>query len=78
MVLFFLSWMLGGTLYAQNVTVSGVVTDEQTKEGVIGASVLVKGTTTGTIADFEGNFSFKAPLGAEIVVSAVGYADYTF
>lgn len=78
MALFFLSCALGGSLYAQNVTVSGVVTDEQTKEGVIGASVLVKGTTTGTIADFEGNFSFKAPLGAEIVVSAVGYADYTF
>ncbi|MBR6002890.1 MAG: TonB-dependent receptor [Bacteroidales bacterium] len=52
--------------------------DAETGEGVIGASVLVKGTTTGAIADLDGNFSLSAPAGAEIVVSAVGYTDYSF
>ena len=70
--------LLSVSLHAQNVTVKGVVTDEQTKEGVIGASVLIKGTTKGTITDLDGAFSFQAPVGAEIVVSAVGYTDYLF
>ena len=65
-------------LRAQTVNVSGVVTDAQNGEGVIGASVLVKGTVTGTITDMDGRFSLKAQKGAEIVVSAIGYADYSF
>ena len=63
---------------AQDVLLGGVIKDAETGEGVIGASVLVKGTTTGAIADLDGNFSLSAPAGAEIVVSAVGYTDYSF
>ncbi len=64
--------------FAQKVPVSGVVKDAETGEGVIGASVLIKGTTTGTIADIDGNFTIDAPAGAEIVVGAISYADYSF
>ncbi len=51
--------------------VSGTVTDSYGP--VIGASVLVKGTTNGVITDLDGNFKLEVPVGATIVVSYVGY-----
>ena len=58
--------------FAQSITASGVVKDK-TGETVIGASVVVKGTTNGTITDFDGNFSLKANEGDIIVISFIGY-----
>ncbi len=52
--------------------VTGVVNDEN-GEPLIGASVLVKGTTVGASTDIDGNFSIKAGKGATLVVSYVGY-----
>lgn len=63
---------------AQDVRLAGTIKDADTGEGVTGASVLVKGTTTGGVADLDGNFSLTAPAGAEIVVSSIGYEDYVF
>ena len=63
---------------AQNVRIGGVIKDADTGESIIGASVVVKGTATGVIADIDGNFSLSVPSGAEIVVSAMGYTDYSF
>ena len=57
---------------AQNTDVSGKVMDEQ-GEPVIGASVVQKGTSNGTVTDIDGNFAFKAPRGSTIVVSYIGY-----
>lgn len=58
--------------FAQTTTVSGVVKDD-TGEPVIGAGVLVKGTTLGTITDIDGHFSFRADdLNGVLVVSFVG------
>ena len=58
--------------FAQTATVSGVVKDD-TGEPVIGAGVLVKGTTLGTITDIDGHFSFRADdLNGGLVVSFVG------
>lgn len=54
-------------------TIKGVVVDAITNEPIIGANVIVKGTTTGTSTDFDGNFSFDAPIGATLVVSYIGY-----
>ncbi|MBE6288082.1 MAG: TonB-dependent receptor [Mediterranea massiliensis] len=60
-------------LYAQNKTVSGTVVDG-TGETVIGASVLVKGTTNGVITDIDGNFTLNdVPANGTIQVSYVGY-----
>lgn len=57
----------------QSSTCKGVVIDA-TGEPVIGASVLVKGTTTGTITDFDGNFEIpNVSKGATLVISFVGY-----
>ena len=54
-----------------NIHVSGTVVDEK-GEPVIGASVLVKGSTSGTITDFDGNFEFDVPDKAVLVISYVG------
>lgn len=61
------------TLSAQNLTVSGVVMAADEPDPVIGANVSVKGTTTGTITDFDGNFSLSAKQGDVLVVSFMGY-----
>ena len=58
--------------FAQQITVKGLVKDG-TGEPVIGANVLVKGTTNGTITDFDGNFQLTANQGDIIVVSFIGY-----
>ena len=59
--------------YAQGKTVSGTVLDKN-GESVIGASVVVKGTTNGVITDFDGKFTLSnVPDNATIEVSFVGY-----
>ena len=58
-------------LYAQS-EIKGTVLDDL-GETVIGASVLEKGTTNGTITDFDGNFSLKVDAGRTLVISFVGY-----
>ena len=47
----------------QTITISGTIVDAVTGEPVIGANVLVKGTTNGTSTDFDGKFSLEAPAG---------------
>ena len=51
--------------------VSGVVVDE-TGETVIGATILIKGTSQGTVTDYDGNFALSAPSNATLVISYVG------
>lgn len=46
-------------------------------EPIIGANVVVKGTTNGTITDIDGNFSLEIPTNAILVVSYIGYTDRT-
>ena len=58
--------------YAQSISVSGTVVDEM-GEPIPGANVLQKGTTNGVLTDIDGNFSLKAPSGATLVVSYIGY-----
>ncbi len=60
----------------KTVTVRGTVVEASTNEPLIGASVLVKGTSTGTSTDIDGNFSLQVPAGSTIVVSYVGYAPF--
>ena len=57
--------LIGGLVNAR--TISGVVTD-QTGETVISASVIVKGTTIGTVTDFDGNYVIDVPDDAQVLV----------
>ena len=59
----------------QTKTVKGTVLDEN-GEPLIGVSIVVKGTSTGTITDFDGKFSINLPAGSkELVVSYIGYKE---
>ena len=58
----------------QTVKASGVIVD-QDGQPLIGATVKVKGAATGTVTDFDGNFTLSVPSNATIVVSYVGYKD---
>jgi len=61
------------TAWAQGATVTGVVTDDE-GEPLIGATVLVKGTTNGTSTDIDGNYSLAGvPAKATLVINYVGY-----
>ena len=53
-------------------TINGHVKDE-TGDGVIGASVVEKGTSNGTVTDFDGNFSLKCQPGATLVFTYIGF-----
>jgi TonB-linked SusC/RagA family outer membrane protein len=57
--------------YAQK-TVTGTVTDERGEE-IIGAGVMVKGTTNGTVSDISGKFSINVPEKGILVISYIGY-----
>lgn len=57
----------------QEIKITGTVYDAVTGDPVIGANVIVKGTTNGTSTDFDGNFTMEAPAGATLVVSYIGY-----
>lgn len=60
------------SLQAQNITVKGVVVDE-TDTPLIGATVMVKGASTGAITDFDGNFTLTTSKGSIISFSYIGY-----
>lgn len=61
-------------LIHQQQTIKGIVVDAS-GEPVIGANVVVEGTTMGTITDFEGTFSISVPKNGKIKISFIGYKD---
>ena len=70
---FFLMLLLPLGIYAQKGTITGQVIDEK-GETIIGATVQVKGTGTGSITDFDGNVSISGEVGNTLVISYVGYS----
>lgn len=56
--------------------ITGRVTDDK-GEGLPGVTVLVKGTTTGTSTDANGNFTIEVPAGGSLIISSIGYATQT-
>jgi hypothetical protein len=71
--IFVLLWAVFVGLQAQSLTVTGVVMAQDEPDPVIGANVMVKGTSTGTITDFDGNFTLQAKMGDVLQVSFMGY-----
>lgn len=68
-----LAMLMPLSLLAQDIKVQGVVKD-QTGETVIGATVMQKGTSNGTVTDFDGNFSLTVPSNATLTISYIGFA----
>ncbi len=62
------------SVFAQNKQISGTVTDPSGK-AVVGATVVVEGTTLGTSTDMQGKYSLSAPVNGTLVVSFIGYED---
>lgn len=70
---FILMFMLTSVAWAQGRTVTGTVTSAEDDQGIPGASITVKGTTVGTITDFDGVYSIDVPSSdAVLVFSFVG------
>ncbi|HZV70622.1 MAG TPA: SusC/RagA family TonB-linked outer membrane protein [Saprospiraceae bacterium] len=70
---FFLICTCSLTLTSQR-TIHGKVTDPKTSEGLIGANVVVKGSTVGTVTDFDGSYSINIPAGRDVLTfSYTGY-----
>lgn len=61
------------TLQAQDRPVTGTVLSAKDRQPVIGATVLIKNTTTGTTSDATGKFTINAPANSTLVVSFIGY-----
>ena len=52
--------------------ITGIITDTN-GEPIIGANIVIKGTTTGTVSDFNGNYSLEVPNDAILQISYIGY-----
>lgn len=65
-------------VWAQNVSISGVVTSATDSEPIIGANVFVEGTTVGAVTDFDGKYNLEVPQNATVSVSYIGFITKTF
>lgn len=75
LLLLIAGFTLSFSIYAQTGTICGTVFDAKMKEPLIGASVLVEGTTTGAITDIDGNFRIEGLKPGKYNVSA-SYVSY--
>lgn len=62
------------SVYAQNILVSGKITDASNSESLIGVSIVVKDGNTGTITDVNGRYSLTVSPNATLIFSYIGYA----
>ncbi|MEO5788102.1 SusC/RagA family TonB-linked outer membrane protein [Gelidibacter sp.] len=60
-------------VFAQSLKIMGTVKSGDDNTPLLGATVQVKGTTVGTITDFDGNYVIEAPLNSTLVFSYIGY-----
>lgn len=68
----FIMTIVSLSVFAQTAKISGKVTDEK-NQALVGVSVVIKGTTKGTVSDADGNYSIEADGGQTLSFSFVGY-----
>ena len=73
LLILFFSVMASVAMFAQSVTVSGTVIDSDSKEPLIGVSILEVGTSNGMITDLDGNFQIYVAANGNLQLSYVGY-----
>ena len=79
-IMFSILFLISNISYSQSqVSISGKVTDESTGQGLPGTTVIIEGTTTGSIADYDGNFTISdVPLGTyNLIANSVSYKTMT-
>ncbi len=59
---------------SQTISVTGTVTEAESGEPAIGVTVLIKGTSAGTVTDIDGRYSLSAPSDATLVFSCIGFS----
>jgi len=69
---FFLCSLFTLGTFAQEITLRGVITSADDRQPLPGVSIVVKGTTTGTVTDFDGNYVLQVPSDAVIQYSFIG------
>jgi len=74
---FLLFALLTLSVTAQERLITGKVTDAATNESLIGVTVLIEGTYTGTVTDYEGKYSIKVTPTSKLVFSFIGYQPQT-
>nr|WP_319397988.1 TonB-dependent receptor [uncultured Carboxylicivirga sp.] len=63
-----------GSVWAQTTTLTGTITDKSNGEPMIGVTILVKGTTVGTVTNIDGAYNLQVPTDAQVLVySFIGY-----
>jgi TonB-dependent SusC/RagA subfamily outer membrane receptor len=62
--------------FGQTNIVTGTITAKDDGKPLPGVSVKIKGSTTGTQSDIEGKFKLNAPIGAELLITYIGYQPY--
>lgn len=72
LILFFAALLVTTAGFAQKIKVTGKVTDSN-KEGIPGATIVVVGTTIGTVSDINGNYSLEVTPPATLSISFVGF-----
>jgi len=72
-LLLLVSWVFAFQAYAQEIQVTGKVSDAKDGNSLPGATVQVKGTTLGTLTDLDGKYSIKVKSGAVLTFSFIGY-----
>lgn len=71
------AFLFQGMIFAQGGTVTGTIYDQETGETLIGANVILKGTTTGTVTGIDGSFSLEVDQNPPfiLVIRFIGYSD---
>lgn len=72
LILCSISFFISTNAQNEKKTISGIVTDDK-QEPVIGATVAVKGTVTGTMTDVDGKFKMDVPINGTLVITYIGY-----
>jgi TonB-linked SusC/RagA family outer membrane protein len=72
-LLFFIILTSSFGLYAQNLEVTGIISEAGTGDPLVGATVLQKGTGNGTVCDIDGKYKISVPKGSVLVFSLIGY-----
>lgn len=61
------------SIQAQQTRLSGIITDPETKQPLVGASIAVKGKVIGTVTDNKGKFELNTAIPATLIISMIGY-----